>query len=114
MVKSGGQDLMAVLQGDRRVDLEKLEKITGQAIALETEAEFKDLFPDCAPGTMPPFGELYGVPTYVDSSLAKEDYIVFEAGNHTDAIKLSFSDYQRVAKPQVGEFGVKFYQAKRQ
>ena len=114
MVKSGGQDLMAVLQADRRVDLEKLEKITGQAIALETEAEFKDLFPDCAPGTMPPFGELYGVPTYVDSSLAKEDYIVFEAGNHTDAIKLSFSDYQRVAKPQVADFGVKFYAAKRQ
>ena len=114
MVKSGGQDLMAVLAADRRIDVEKLEKITGQAVAIETETEFKDLFPDCAPGTMPPFGELYGVPTYVDSSLAKEDYIVFEAGNHTDAIKLSFSDYQRVAKPQVGDFGVKFYPAKGQ
>jgi Ala-tRNA(Pro) deacylase len=113
MVKSGDQDLMVVLAADRKVDLEKLEKITGQAAALETEAEFKDLFPDCAPGTMPPFGELYGVPTYVDSGLAKEDYIVFEAGNHTDAIKLSFNDYQRVAKPQLGDFGVKFYPAKR-
>jgi Ala-tRNA(Pro) deacylase len=87
MVKLGGQDLMVVLAADRRIDVEKLEKITGQAVALETEAEFKDLFPGCAPGTMPPFGELYGIPTYVDSSLAKEDYIVFEAGNHTDAIK---------------------------
>lgn len=63
---------------------------------------------------MPPIWRAIGVPTYVDSSLAKEDYIVFEAGNHADAIKLSFSDHLRVTKPQVGYFGVKFYAAKRQ
>jgi Ala-tRNA(Pro) deacylase len=38
MVKSGGQDLMAVLAADRRIDVEKLEKITGQAVAIATEA----------------------------------------------------------------------------
>ena len=54
----------------------------------------------------------YGVPTYVDTCLTKEDYIVFEAGNHTDAIKLSYSDYERAAKPHVEEFGVKLYPAK--
>jgi len=59
------------------------------------------------------FGELYGVPTYVDTSLTKEDYIVFEAGNHTDAIKLSYSDYERAAKSHVEEFGVKLYPAKK-
>src|SRR6202011_5420872 len=54
MVKSGGQHLMAVLSADSRLDLEKLEKVTGKPAVLETEAEFKNLFPDCAPGTMPP------------------------------------------------------------
>src|SRR6267143_1322952 len=57
MVKSGGQHLMTVLPADHRVDLEKIEKLTGKPASLESEAEFKELFPDCAPGTMPPFGD---------------------------------------------------------
>jgi prolyl-tRNA editing enzyme YbaK/EbsC (Cys-tRNA(Pro) deacylase) len=43
----------------------------------------------------------------VDKSLTAEDYIVFEAGTHTDAIKLSFSDYERIAEPRVEDFAVK-------
>ena len=113
MVKSGGQHLMTVMPADSRVDLEKVEKVTGNPASIEREAEFKDLFPDCAPGSMPPFGELYGVPTYVDRSLAKEDYIVFEAGTHTDAIKLSFIDFDRTAKPHVADLAVKTQFAKR-
>jgi Ala-tRNA(Pro) deacylase len=112
MVKSGGEHLMTVLPADSRVDLEKLEKLTGKSTSLEREAEFKDLFPDCAPGTMPPFGDLYGVPTYVDRNLASEDYIVFEAGTHTDAIRLAYSDYERAAKPRVEEFAVKLQSVK--
>ncbi len=113
MVKSGGEHLMTVLPADSRVDLEKLEKLTGKSTSLEREAEFKDLFPDCAPGTMPPFGDLYGVQTYVDRNLASEDYIVFEAGTHTDAIRLAYSDYERAAKPCVEEFAVKLESLKR-
>jgi len=112
MVKSGGEHLMTVLPADSRVDLEKLEKLTGKSTSLEREAEFKDLFPDCAPGTMPPFGDLYGVSTYVDRNLASEDYIVFEAGTHTDAIRLAYSDYERAAKPRVEEFAVKLQSVK--
>jgi len=112
MVKSGGEHLMTVLPADSRLDLENLEKLTGKPAAIESEAEFKDLFPDCAPGAMPPFGDLYGVPTYVDKSLTKEDYIVFEAGTHTDAIKLSYRDYERTAKPHIQEFAVKLHSIK--
>jgi Ala-tRNA(Pro) deacylase len=113
MLRSGSKHLMTVLPADRRLDLEKLEKIIGGSVVLEKEIEFKDLFPDCAPGTMPPFGDLYGVPTYVDSSLSKEDYIVFEAGTHTDAIKLSFADYQRAANPRIEDFAIKLQPVKR-
>jgi Ala-tRNA(Pro) deacylase len=112
MVKSGGDHLMTVLPADSRLDLEKLEKITGKSASIESEAEFKGLFPDCAPGTMPPFGDLYGVPTCVDRSLAKEEYIVFEAGTHTDAIKLAYGDYERTAKPHVHDFAVKLHSVK--
>ena len=107
MAKSGSRHLMTVLAADQRIDLQKLEKISGEPTSLETEKEFKSLFSDCAPGTMPPFGNLYGLPTYVDKSLAQEDYIVFEAGTHTDAIKLSYRDYETVVKPQVADFAIK-------
>jgi Ala-tRNA(Pro) deacylase len=107
MVKSGGQHMMAVLPADHRVDLEKFEKITGKPVAVESESEFKSLFPECAVGTMPPFGSLYGLPLYLDKSLSQRDYIVFEAGTHTDAIKLDYSAYERLAKPQIAEFAIK-------
>jgi Ala-tRNA(Pro) deacylase len=107
MVKCGDQHLMVVLPADRWIDFEKLEKMLGQTVYLEKELEFKSLFPDCAPGTMPPFGHLYGLVTYVDKSLAKQDYIVFEAGTHTDAIKLSYLDYERIAQPQVEDLAIK-------
>jgi Ala-tRNA(Pro) deacylase len=109
MVKADGAQMMAVLPADHRVDLEKLSKVTGKPTALATEADFKPLFPDCAVGTMPPFGKLYGVETLLDSSLATEDTIVFEAGTHQDAIKMSFADYQKVAAPKVEDFAVKLH-----
>jgi Ala-tRNA(Pro) deacylase len=107
MVKADGEQLMVVLPADYRVDLEKLEKLTGKRTVLATEQEFKDLFPDCAIGAMPPFGNLYNVPTYVDKSLTEDDFIVFEAGTHTDAIRMSYADYERLAKPTIAEFAVK-------
>jgi Ala-tRNA(Pro) deacylase len=106
MVKAGEQHLMVVLPADRRVDLEKVEQITGRTASLDTESEFRTLFPDCAVGTMPPFGNLYGLPTYVDKSLVQEDFIIFEAGTHTDSIKLSYPAYEKIAKPQIADLAM--------
>ena len=107
MVKSGEQHLMTVLPADHQIDLKRLKKAIGKAVSLDSEQDFKPLFPDCAVGAMPPFGNLYGVPTYVDKSLSQEEYIVFEAGTHTDAIRLSYRDYQKIAKPRVEDFAIK-------
>ena len=93
MVKSGAQHLMVVLPAEHLIDLKKLGMIVGQDISLERGGEFESFFPDCAVGATPLFGNLYGVSTYVDKSLAEEDYIVFKAGTHTEAIKLSYRDY---------------------
>src|SRR5206468_6745948 len=79
----------------------------GKSCSLDKEQEFKSLFADCATGAMPPFGNLYGLSTYVDKSLAEQDYIVFEAGTHTDAIKMSYRDYEKIVKPKVEDLGVK-------
>ena len=56
---------------------------------------------------MPPFGNLYDLPTFVDSSLTHEDYIVFEAGTHTEAIKLSYADYEQIVNPQIADLTIK-------
>ena len=107
MIKSGHQHLMMVLPADHQIDLEKVEKTIGKAVSLDKEEEFKSLFADCAIGAMPPLGNLYGLPTYVDRHLAEQDYIVFEAGTHTDAIKMSYRDYERIVKPKVEDLAVK-------
>jgi Ala-tRNA(Pro) deacylase len=107
MIKSGEQRLMAVLPADHQIDLEKVGKVIGKTASLDSEKEFKSLFPDCAIGAMPPFGNLYGLPTYVDKSLAAQDYIVFEAGTHSDAIKMSYRDYEKIVKPQVEDLAIK-------
>jgi Ala-tRNA(Pro) deacylase len=107
MIKSGEQHLMMVLPADHQIDLEKVEKAIGKACSLDKEQEFKSLFTDCAISAMPPFGNLYGLTTYVDNNLAKEDYIVFEAGTHTDAIKMSYSDYDKIVKPKVEDLANK-------
>ena len=109
MVKADGDKMMAVLPADHRVDLEKFDKLTGKRTALATESDFKALFPDCATGSMPPFGGLYGVQTYVDQSLADNDSIVFEAGTHSDALKMRYGDFARVANPKIADFAVKLH-----
>ena len=107
IVKSGDAHLMMVLPADHHIDLEKVEKAVGKPVSLDKEQEFKSLFPDCAIGAMPPFGNLYGLPTYVDRDLAEQDYIVFEAGTHTDAIKMSYRDYEKIVKPEVSDLAIK-------
>lgn len=112
MVKSGDQHLMMVLPADHHIDLKKVEKATAQTVSLSNEDQFKSLFPDCAIGAMPPFGNLYDLPTYVDKDLAEQDYIVFEAGTHKDAIKMRYRDYQKIVKPKVKDLAIKLHPMK--
>jgi Ala-tRNA(Pro) deacylase len=107
IVKADDAHLMMVLPADHHIDLEKIEKAIGKPVSLDKEQEFKSLFPDCAIGAMPPFGNLYGLPTYVERDLAEQDYIVFEAGTHTDVIKMSYRDYEKIVKPEVNDLAVK-------
>ena len=107
MLKSGDQHLMMVLPADHQIDLEKVEKVIGKVVSLDKEQEFKSVFSDCAIGAMPPFGNLYGLPTYVDEHLAEQDYVVFEAGTHTDAIKMSYRDYEKIVKPEARDLAIK-------
>jgi len=105
IVHVDGKPAMAVLPADKRIVLEDLRDAAGaQEIRFATEDEFKALFPDCEIGAMPPFGNLYGLDVYVAAPLADEDEMVFNAGTHTELIKLAYSDFERLVKPKVASF----------
>ena len=90
---------MAVLPSTRKVDLNLLrESVGAEEAMLATEAEFKSLFPDCETGAMPPFGNLYGMDVYVSPKLAEDDQIAFNAGSHTEVMKLPYKDFERLVK----------------
>ena len=102
MIKLDGRMAMAVLPSTSKVDLNLLRESAGAEEAkLATEAEFKSLFPDCETGAMPPFGNLYGMDVYVSPSLAEDDQIAFNAGSHTEVMKLAYKDFERLVKPRV-------------
>ena len=105
MVKVGEKFVMTVLPSTWKVSLNRLKEVFGDSqVRLATEEEFKGLFPDCAIGAMPPFGNLYGLEVYVDLSLTADEEIVFQGGTHHDAIKMRYEDFAALASPTVEEF----------
>lgn len=105
MVKLDGKMAMAVLPASYKVDFELLKKATGSKTAeLATEKEFKNMFPDCEVGAMPPFGNLYDLPVFAANSLREDEEIAFNAGSHTELMKLSFADFERLGKPVFLQF----------
>ncbi|MCC6581264.1 MAG: YbaK/EbsC family protein [Phycisphaeraceae bacterium] len=101
----GGHLAMVVLPASRRIVLHDLRELLESPEArLATETEFRDEFPDCELGAMPPFGNLYQLPVYVAASLAAEKEIAFNAGSHTEIIKMAYADFDALVKPTVLEF----------
>jgi Ala-tRNA(Pro) deacylase len=101
-----GNPILAVLPAHFSVDLDRLRPLAGATtIRLAQESEIVRLYPDCEAGAMPPFGPLYGHRVFVDSSLAADPEVVFNAGTHTDAIRVRYQDLVKVVGPVVGDFG---------
>ncbi|MGH7857548.1 MAG: aminoacyl-tRNA deacylase [Candidatus Binatia bacterium] len=105
IVKAGNRFLMTVLPAPKRVDFVKLASLLPEHEAhLPTEDEFRALFPGCEPGAMPPFGNLFGVEVLVDRSLEKDESIVFQAGTHSESVRMRYDDFKRLAKPKIADF----------
>ena len=107
IVEIDGEMAMAVLPGSQKVDVDLLRDAAGaKEVTLAKEAAFKDRFPECDLGAMPPFGNLYGMPVYVADSLAEDEEIAFNAGSHTELVKMSYRDFERLVQPRVMHFAV--------
>lgn len=106
-VEGAGRLAMFVVPAPMLVDLERAANVLGAPDArLADEAVFSARFPDCETGAEPPFGELYGVPTYVDERLLTEQRLVFSGGSHTTTMTVGLGDYLRVVEPERVAVGV--------
>jgi Ala-tRNA(Pro) deacylase len=107
MVVINGTMAMAVLPASFFVDFNLLKEVTGEGnVRLASEMEFKDMFPDCEVGAMPPFGNIYNLAVYVAKVLTEEGEIAFNAGTHTEIIQMTYRDFERLVHPMVMKFAV--------
>jgi Ala-tRNA(Pro) deacylase len=105
VVKLDNDLALAVLPASFQVDVGLLKKATkARTVELASEEEFKDSFPECETGAMPPFGNLYGMKVIADESLAKDQQITFNACSHRELIRLAWDDFQMLTRPMMARF----------
>jgi Ala-tRNA(Pro) deacylase len=102
VVKIDGRMAMVVVPAHRKIVLSDLrDLLLCEKVELATEDEFRGRFPDCEVGAMPPFGNLYGLPVYLEKGLSEHPDIVFNAGTHHEVIKMAADDYARLVRPTI-------------
>lgn len=107
IVRINNKVAMAVLPASYKIDFEALMEVTGTGnVILAGEEEFKYMFPDCEIGAMPPFGNLYDLDVYVAKALTEDDDISFNAGTHTELIRMAYADFERLVHPKVLAFSL--------
>ena len=104
IIKIDGMLAMVVVPASLHVDMARLRKVTGAlTVELATEGEFRDAFPDCELGAMPPFGNLYDMRVYADVTLADFEEITFTAGTHRELVRMNWGDMLRLVNPTVDD-----------
>jgi Ala-tRNA(Pro) deacylase len=105
MLKVDGKMAMAVLPSSSNINFESFKRAAkAEKVELASELAFINLFPDCEVGAMPPFGNLYGMDVYVADILSNDEEIAFNAGTHTELIRMAYNDFVKVVNPKVAEF----------
>lgn len=102
MVKLDGRLAMVVLPASERVNLGRLREAVGvDEVSLASEYEFRNRFPECETGAMPPFGNLYGLDVIVSADLAEDEEIAFNAGSHSELLRMRYDDFVRLVQPRL-------------
>jgi Ala-tRNA(Pro) deacylase len=102
VVQIDGGLVMAVLPAADKVDVNRLRNAIGAGTArIASEEDFREAFPECELGAMPPFGNLYGMEVFVDERLAEDEEIAFNAGTHMELIRMPYRDFERLVHPKI-------------
>ncbi|MGB5719799.1 MAG: YbaK/EbsC family protein [Woeseiaceae bacterium] len=100
VVKIDGKMSMVVTPASEHVKLNKLKEALGATkVELASESEFKGSFPDCETGAMPPFGNLYDMKVFVSQTLREDEQIAFNAGSHSELVRLPYTEFERLVEP---------------
>lgn len=109
VLKVDGRLVFAVLPATYKVDFDLIKEAIGSKdVRLANEQEFKDKCPGCEVGAMPPMGNLFNIDTYVAASLVEDEEIAFNAGNHTELIRMNYTDFEKLVNPKVLRFSHKY------
>jgi len=105
IVNADGVMKMVVLPASHMIDLHSLRAFIGaDHIELADEYKFKNLFPECEVGAMPPFGNLFNMEVIVSETLAEDEMIAFNAGTHKELVRMTYRDFVQLVQPKVGKF----------
>jgi len=108
LIKVKGKLAIAVLPASYKIDFDLLKKsLKTEDVRLANEQEFKDKFPGCEVGAMPPFGNLYGLDTFVAATLVEDEEFAFNAGTHTEIIRMQYHDFEKLVNPTILRFSSK-------
>jgi len=99
--KADQRFVMFVMPADRRLDSKLARATLGiKSLRFATREEVLELT-GLTPGSIPPFGQLFGLTTICDNALAAEQRINFNAGDHSVSVSMLYADYAQVEQPQV-------------
>ena len=105
MVRAGPECLLAITAESSEVNLDRLARITGnRRLRFATRFEVAALFPGCNPGALPPFGNLYDLPVWIDRSFVPDGDIAFPVGTPEHTVRMRYADFVRLAQPRIGAF----------
>lgn len=97
--KCDNEFVMFVLPADKRLASKRLRDVGGWRKSRFATREEIETLTGLAPGSIPPFGRLFELPTYCDETLAENERINFNAGDHAISVNLLYRDYLRVEQP---------------
>lgn len=98
--------IMALVPGDKRIDLKKLAKILGVKKLSLAEPNEALKATGCEIGFVHPFGNIAGLQTYMDREILKNERVEFSAGLHTVSISISTRDLVNAIEPHIEDFSL--------
>jgi Ala-tRNA(Pro) deacylase len=99
VVKIGELFVLLVLPADRKLDSRKARAALGGKVLRFATREEVEGITGLQPGSIPPFGSLFGLTTYCDPALGANPEINFNAGDHAISVQMTYEDYKRMEKP---------------
>lgn len=93
-----GTHYQFVMPADMKLWSSKAKAACGEPVTFAKDPEGITV---CVPGSVPPFGSLFQLKTFVDPALADNEIIHFNAGSLTDSVSMPYAAYIEIEQPVI-------------